>query len=425
MTEERILRRQRIPAAVLSAAPRLAAVLLAAACFAAACPQGTLAGTWRETADGVYYRGSWKDAVGWTRIAGSDGARRWYYFGEDGRLVRNADTPDGFHVNGDGVFDGASARGMTAEFAAAEKAAEASQQAFERNYYEELYRKKAEEEAQAAAAGPGAAGGAAGQETQEPVQPSYVSLFRRETYGAMLKRPPSPKLSGMRTGGMPAEFFMLCVSGETSGGMEFMGSIIGDSGRAYGLCQYDYRYDLVDFLNYAYSQHPRLWAEASAFLKKENGDIGLVENAALKQMFRRAMLTDPETALSDQLTFMRMLYWDDFSREMNAAGFRLGERNIAVQAALFSVNVNCGPQAEVFIRELKPGISDQEFLDRIYELRNTVFAEQLVQGLRKKGTSTRYLQAEPEMAVDLMYGNISLDSQLDYGGGVEWYGNPF
>ena len=48
-----------------------------------------------------------------------------------------------------------------------------------------------------------------------------------------------------------------------------------------------------------------------------------------------------------------------------------------------------------------------------------------VQGLRKKGTSERYLSAEPEMAADLMYGKITLDEELDYGGGVEWYGNPF
>ena len=72
-----------------------------------------------------------------------------------------------------------------------------------------------------------------------------------------------------------------------------------------------------------------------------------------------------------------------------------------------------------------PEISDQEFLDRIYELRNTVFAEMDVQGLRKKGTSERYLSAEPAMAADLMYGKITLDEELDYGGGVEWYGNPF
>ncbi len=408
---------------------RFAAAMMAAAVLLAAFPQSVPAGTWRSTESGFYYREAGKNAVGWKRIADSTGTRHWYYFGEDGRLARNLDTPDGFHVNGDGVFDGPSQQGVTQEFAAAEKAAEAAQQASERAYYEELYRKKAEEEARAAAAGgPGAADagqpGGAGGET-EPEWPAYVSLYQREPYGTMLKNAPEPKLSGLRTGGMPAEFFMLCVAGETSGGANFMKSIIGDSGRAYGFCQYDYRYDLVEFLNYAYGLHPQLWAGAESYLSTAAGDIRLVENAELKQMFRRAMLTDPETAMSDQLNFMRMLYWDAFQKEMDAAGFRLGERNVAVQAALFSVNVNCGPHPEIFIGVLNPEISDQEFLDRIYELRNTVFAEMSVQGLRKKGTSSRYLEAEPAMAADLMYGNIGLGSELDYGGGVEWYGNPF
>ena len=395
------------------------------------------AGTWRQTDRGWYYREAGKNVTGWKRIADETGVRHWYYFGEDGKLVRNADTPDGFRVNGDGVFAGISQKGVEQAFAAAEKAKESAQQAYERNYYAELRAKAAEEAARAAeaAAKAGKTGGPGvpdadqeagnGSAEEKKTGPSYISLFQREKYRELLRKAPAQKLSGLRTGGMPAEFFMLCVAGETSGAADFMSSIVADQGRAYGLCQYDYRFDLVDFLNYAVKSHPAVWKGAEAFLTKQNGDITLVENAELKQIFRRALLMETETALSDQLTFMRMLYWDDFAKQLNAAGFHLNDRNIAVQAALFSVNVNCGPQPEIFIKELKPDISDQEFLDRIYEIRNTIFAEQLVQGLREKGTSYRYLTAEPEMAADLMYGRISLDSELDYGGGVEWYGNPF
>ena len=415
-------------------------MLPAAAVFAlvlAAAASEVYAGTWRQTDSGWYYREAGKNVTGWKRIADETGVRHWYYFGEDGKLVRNADTPDGFRVNGDGVFAGISQKGVEQAFAAAEKAKESAQQANERNYYAELRAKAAEEAARAAEAaakagktgGPGVpetepeAGNSSGEERKSG--PSYVSLFQREKYRDLLRKAPAQKLSGLRTGGVPAEFFMLCVAGETSGAGDFMSSIVADQGRAYGLCQFDYRFDLVDFLNYAVRRHPAVWSGAEAFLTKENGDISLVENAELKQIFRRALLMETETALSDQLTFMRMLYWDDFAKQLNAAGFHLNDRNIAVQAALFSVNVNCGPQPEIFLQELKPDISDQEFLDRIYEIRNTIFAEQLVQGLREKGTSYRYLTAEPEMAADLMYGRISLDSELDYGGGVEWYGNPF
>ena len=409
--------------------------VLALALSGAALP--AYAGAWRQTDSGWYYREAGKNVTGWKRIADGTGVRHWYYFGEDGKLVRNADTPDGFRVNGDGVFAGISQKGVEQAFAAAEKAKESAQQANERNYYAELRAKAAEEAARAAEAaakagktgGPGVpetepeAGNGCGDERKSC--PSYVSLFQREKYRDLLRKAPAQKLSGLRTGGMPAEFFMLCVAGETSGAGDFMSSIVADQGRAYGLCQFDYRFDLVDFLNYAVRRHPAVWSGAEAFLTKENGDISLVENAELKQIFRRALLMETETALSDQLTFMRMLYWDDFAKQLNAAGFHLNDRNIAVQAALFSVNVNCGPQPEIFLQELKPDISDQEFLDRIYEIRTTIFAEQLVQGLREKGTSYRYLTAEPEMAADLMYGRISLDSELDYGGGVEWYGNPF
>ena len=409
--------------------------VLALALSGAALP--AYAGAWRQTDSGWYYREAGKNVTGWKRIADGTGVRHWYYFGEDGKLVRNADTPDGFRVNGDGVFAGVSQKGVEQAFAAAEKAKETAQQAYERNYYAELRAKAAEEAARAAetASKAGNTGGPGMPDTEPETGngsgegrksgPSYVSLFEREKYRDLLKKAPAQKLSGLRTGGMPAEFFMLCVAGETSGAADFISSIVADQGRAYGLCQYDYRFDLVDFLNYAVRSHPAVWSGAEAFLTKENGDITLVENAELKQIFRRALLMETEKALSDQLTFMRMLYWDDFAEEMNAAGFHLNDRSIAVQAALFSVNVNCGPQAEVFIRELKPDISDQEFLDRIYEIRNTIFAEQLVQGLREKGTTYRYLTAEPEMAADLMYGRIGLDSELDYGGGVEWYGNPF
>ena len=421
--------------ALVSAAATISGTILPGAALPGAASE-VYAGTWRQTDSGWYYREAGKNVTGWKRIADETGARHWYYFGEDGRLVRNADTPDGFRVNGDGVFAGVSQKGVEQAFAAAEKAKETAQQAYERNYYAELRAKAAEEAARAAeeaakagsTGGPGAvteeqqAGSSEGEKKSGPV---YVSLFEREKYRDLLRKAPAQKLSGLRTGGMPAEFFMLCVAGETSGAGDFMSSIVADQGRAYGLCQYDYRFDLVDFLNYAVRSHPAVWRGAEAFLTKENGDISLVENAELKQIFRRALLMETETALSDQLTFMRMLYWDDFAKQLNAAGFHLNDRNIAVQAALFSVNVNCGPQPEIFIKELKPDISDQEFLDRIYEIRNTIFAEQLVQGLREKGTSYRYLTAEPEMAADLMYGRISLDSELDYGGGVEWYGNPF
>lgn len=74
----------------------------------------------------------------------------------------------------------------------------------------------------------------------------------------------APGTSGYLLGGYPLELFMVSMAGETSGAR----IILGDKGRAYGLCQFDYRYDLTDFINYAYETHPSLWFEFEPFVNK-------------------------------------------------------------------------------------------------------------------------------------------------------------
>lgn len=227
-------------------------------------------------------------------------------------------------------------------------------------------------------------------------------------------------LSGLTIAGMPAEFYMLSIAGETSGGQ----IILGDRGRAYGICQFDYRYDLTDFIRYAYGKHPGLWAELSAYLNAVDGDEALVGNTALRDAFSAAMARSYEAAITDQLEYMRTRYWDVFRKRMDEAGYQLSARHIAVQAAFFSVNVNCGTQTDLYLSEIRPDLTDAEMICRLYTLRNTVLAEQNV-GRHKKGTTARYRQYEPQMALDLLHGYVTIDSKKTYGGGVSWYGNIF
>lgn len=227
-------------------------------------------------------------------------------------------------------------------------------------------------------------------------------------------------LSGLTIAGMPAEFYMLSIAGETSGGQ----IIMGDRGRAYGICQFDYRYDLTDFIRYAYRKHPGLWAELSAYLNAVDGDETLVGNTTLRDAFSAAMARSYEAAITDQLEYMRTRYWDVFRKRMDEAGYQLSARHIAVQAAFFSVNVNCGTQTDLYLSEIRPDLTDAEMICRLYTLRNTVLAEQNV-GRHKKGTTARYRQYEPQMALDLLHGYVTIDSKKTYGGGVSWYGNIF
>lgn len=227
-------------------------------------------------------------------------------------------------------------------------------------------------------------------------------------------------LSGLTIAGMPAEFYMLSIAGETSGGQ----IVMGDRGRAYGLCQLDYRYDLIEFIRYAYGKHPGLWAELSAFVNDADGDETLVGNTRLRDAFAAAAARSYEASITDQLEFMRSRYWDGFARFMDASGYRMSERHIAVQAAFFSVNVNCGVQTQLYLAHIAPDATDAEMICQLYTLRNTVLAEQNV-GRTKKGTTAHYRLYEPQMALDLLHGYTTIDSVKSYGGGVSWHGNIF
>lgn len=232
------------------------------------------------------------------------------------------------------------------------------------------------------------------------------------------------KMSGLVVSGQPAELYMLSIAGETSGGGNIDAIRNGDQGCAYGLCQFDYRYDLVGFMKYAYQNHPKLWPGFEPFLDFSDGDPQLKGNESIGNTFLDAMAADYETAVSDQLSYIEQIYWTTFCNQMNQAGFQLETRSTAVSSAFLSVNVNCGSQASLFIRNLSPEMSDEQLICEIYKLRNTVLADQMI-GKVRKGTSKRYLQAEPQMALDLLYGYVTIDSVANYGGGVEWHGNPF
>lgn len=229
------------------------------------------------------------------------------------------------------------------------------------------------------------------------------------------------QLSGILISGEPAEFYMLSIAGETSGGQ----IIMGDRGRAYGLCQFDYRYDLVDFMRWAYNNHPELWSGFCSYLSYSAGAESLVGNQGIQNVFIAARQLNYEAAISDELLFMRQRYWDGFKAALDKAGFNLSGRHIAVSAAMFSVNVNCGAQPDVFINNLSPEMTDVELICGTYRLRNTMLAEQTVGRYGRKGTTGRYLSAEPQMALDLYHGYTTIDTAKNYSYGVQWCKNIF
>lgn len=323
---------------------------------------GTSAEGWVQDQEVWYYLEDGQYVRGWKEISSNSGERYWFYFGEDGGMLSSCETPDGYYVNEDGIYI----------------------------------------------------------ENGKETVPYDDGGFQWDRMPGEETGP----ISGLIIAEYPAEFYMLCIAGETSGLANSSALIYGDRGCAYGACQLDYRYDLVAFMRFAYERHPNLWPDFVSYLGYQTGNPELKGNPVIGNAFLKAMNADYQTAMADQLEFMADRYWKGFRDKMNKAGFGLDERHIAVAAAMFSVNVNCGPQPDVFIRELSPDMTDEELIRGTYRIRNSIFSKQKV-GKVLKGTTKRYLKSEPQMALDLLYGYTTIDSTINYGGGVEWHGNPF
>ena len=237
------------------------------------------------------------------------------------------------------------------------------------------------------------------------------------------------ELSGMTMGGMPVEFYMLSISGETSG-LYSVNAIMGDAGQAYGVCQFDFECDLMNFIRWAYNEDPDLWSGFQPYLGYKSGDSALIGNKGIQQAFIDAMKKDYQKALAMQLEKFRSLYWDECAAQLNAAGYNLNERNIAVSAAILSINVNCGKQTKRYLQYLDPNMTDEEMIDKLYWIRNNICSEDTFRRKGKivrKGTNDRYRKWEPALAKKLLNGQLTVDS-IDTTGaasGDEWHGNAF
>ncbi|MDO5776273.1 MAG: hypothetical protein Q4P22_06600 [Eubacteriales bacterium] len=295
--------------------------------------------------------------TGWQQVEAEDGTIYWRYFDEQGSMLENTYTPDGYFVNEDGVW-------------------------VEEKPYTEA---------------------------SADLSNTYVD---------------NNGISGYKIDNTPAELFMLCIAGETSGLLNPNALVNGDQGQAYGVIQFDYRYDLVDFMNQAYTSDRDLWHGFVSLKNQPRGSSKLVSNSIIGGTFVSAMNRAPKTAMAEQINFAKKEYWNSCKARMDAAGYNLDGRNIAVSAAMFSINVNCGNSTNYYLQYLNPSMNDEEMIDALYNIRNNILSNTNV-GNRKKGTNGRFLVSEPQMAKDILYGRINILSEAGYGNGVEWHGQTF
>lgn len=222
------------------------------------------------------------------------------------------------------------------------------------------------------------------------------------------------------------ELYMVTISGETSGASELSAFTLNDSGNAYGIFSLDYRFELVDGMNYLYNRNRKLWRGFEPYLNCRDGSSVLRNNSVITNVFIQAMREDYQSAIYDQLHYMYTVHYKDIKDALKEKGVNLDSRDVAVSAAIMSISVNCGLSAKKeIVKYLCNSMTDEEMIEELYRVRNEVLSQYKV-GDRKKGTNKRYQYAEKKMVLDILNKRIDADStDLDYGNGVEWSGNIF
>lgn len=145
----------------------------------------------------------------------------------------------------------------------------------------------------------------------------------------------------------------------------------GDHGCACGAYQFDYRYSLLNFVKYAYSQNAALCKEFKPY-------AGLTSGASLKsnKKFYKAWNTiyqrDKKTFSSLQDVFAKTNYYDPVEYTLALSGYNLAGRPDAVKGAVYSYSIQHGASAAVAAVKavkLTSDMSNKVFLKKLYSYR--------------------------------------------------------
>ena len=120
-------------------------------------------------------------------------------------------------------------------------------------------------------------------------------------------------------------------------------SINGDSGKAYGMYQFDYRYGLVPFMQLAIQYYPVEFAGFNEFISYGVGNESLIANSSLKALFVNYANNHTEKFLYVQ----NLAGVDDYLQPAidyiaNNYGYDITEKGSVVLGSLFSMAIRSG-----------------------------------------------------------------------------------
>lgn len=109
----------------------------------------------------------------------------------------------------------------------------------------------------------------------------------------------------------------------------------GDHGCACGAYQFDYRYSLRPFINYAYRENPLVCKEFKPFLKMSGAQ--LKSNTKFYKAWHQVYKRNKRTFAALQDTYARINYYDNVERKLQLAGIDIASRSDVVKGAVFSI----------------------------------------------------------------------------------------
>ncbi len=145
----------------------------------------------------------------------------------------------------------------------------------------------------------------------------------------------------------------------------------GDNGCACGAYQFDYRYSLLEFVQWAYKQDPIVCSQFKKFAKCTSG-ASLKSNTKFYKAWQAIYDAHPKEFSAMQDQFAKENYYDPAEAALAKAGIDLSGRPDVVKGAVYSYSIQSGSlEAVNAVKKCKPTdeMSNEVLLKRLYKLR--------------------------------------------------------
>ncbi len=146
----------------------------------------------------------------------------------------------------------------------------------------------------------------------------------------------------------------------------------GDSGKACGKYQFDYRYSLIPFLKYCYNANSEFFDCFKPFLSYSSGDTKLINNSKLYKAWAKCYEADADYFSSMQDKYAMEAYYKPVQVYLAARGYNLTTRPYVIRGAVFSYAIQHGSiiaAKAVMAAKLTDSVSDEDFLEELYDHR--------------------------------------------------------